>query len=110
MRKNRYYSMTTLNINMTDPDGTVSKFELEDPLIGFDSWKLLNPTESKIISSGGGVDDSGDDLTLKDTGNTVAKFKGAKWSSPVGATGDAECELCESGCSPDQTWEVVGRD
>lgn len=102
--------MTKLRIDMANSDGTISKFELEDPLIGFDSWKLLNPAESKVISSGGGIDDSGGNLTLSDTGTTVVEFRGAKWSSPVGASGDAECEHCDTGCSPTQTWEVVGRD
>ena len=100
--------MTTLRINMTDQAGTNSKFELEDPLIGFDHWALLNPADSKVISSGGSIDDSGGNLTLKDTGATVAIFKGANWSSSVGETGDAECELCDTGCSPNQIWEVVG--
>lgn len=99
--------MTTLKIKLLDPDGTVSNFKIEDPLVGFDRWTLLNPASSKILSGGGGVDEHSDGLTLTDSGSIVVKLIGLDWNSLAGAAGSAECELCDTGCSPSQTWELV---
>lgn len=89
-----------------EPNGSGAfEIEIETPLIGPATWKLIGGTSPFVGDlTAGTARETGNDIALVGTDfQTFFTIKNAKFSDPEGKRYEAECELCEGVGGPFET-------